>query len=169
MAAALPGLLPLAPDAEIKGRGPLRTESSRSGLRTEIVAPHIGLSGNPAGMPDHAAGLLEGGTYPHEPPVVVDEPDRRVRASGDTPERLRGRYGCQTCGLARCTELANGAHRTLNGVEVPLPNLIFDCEWQPGLNLAITWWSGRAGCLDQPADFTTICATRCHGRLLSPI
>jgi len=86
--AALPGLLPLATEAEILSRAPVRTEIYRFGPQPEIVVLHFVSLSDQASMFNRAAALLERAGYPHDRLVDDNELDRRIRASGDTPERV---------------------------------------------------------------------------------
>jgi hypothetical protein len=134
---ALPGLLPLATEPEILSRVPLRTEIYRFGPQPDIVVLHFVSLGDQAGMFNRAAALLERAGYPHDRLVDDTELDRRIRASGDTPERVYYGHDYRASDLVRFFELADRAGMALTAGEVLLRHLMRDWGWQPDSNAAL--------------------------------
>jgi hypothetical protein len=163
--AALPGLLPLATEAEILSRVPIRTEFYRFSLQPEVVVLHFVSLGEQASMFNRAAALLERAGYPHDRLVDDDELDRRIRASGDTPERVYYGHDYQASELVRFFVLADRAGTTLTTGEVLLRRLLLDWGWESSSNAALISLVSedqRAG-IDQMARATILRHELSHG------
>lgn len=164
-AIARPALPPLAIESDILARAPQAPEALRFAAAPEIVVLQFASLADQADTLNRAAALLERAGYPRDRVLDLAEMDRRIRAAGDTPERVYLGHDYRAADLLRFFAVADRAGTPLTPGEQRLRRLVAEWGWTPGITAALITLvrDDHAAGLDPAARATILRHELSHG------
>jgi len=164
-AIARPSLPPLAAESDILARAPRAPEALRFAAAPEIMVLQFASLADQADTLNRAAALLERAGYPRDRVLDPAEMGRRIRAAGDTPERVYLGHDYRAADLLRFFAVADRTGTPLTPGEQRLRRLVAEWGWTPGTTAALITLvrDDRAAGLDPAARATILRHELSHG------
>lgn len=158
-------LPPLAAEAAILADNGPALAAYRFAAAPDIFVLRFASLAEQADMLNRIAALVERGGYPRDRILGPAELDRRIRAAGDTPERVYLGHDYRSADVLRFFALAEQQRLALTPGEARLRRMLADWGWTPATQAALVSLprEDRAAGLDPAARATILRHELSHG------